>query len=238
MHGCRAMTCYPHSYPQVWMRCVYPEALQASCAATATPDGQAISAARAASLSSITGRNRSTRETALASKLTGFGAHDYSFPGDEFAEIGSAHNVRGGCDHCEWWAGSVPWYRPVTAECGRGSDRGLTRRTCVSTLEQSPERRRYGSDRLLAGDRAGYQQDAEVHRAYRVRRVRQAQRGSGVSGRRGARCNKESVPWPRASGPSSPTTDVGPGCTGFACGCVRARAGRSSRSGVARAGAR
>lgn len=58
--------------------------------------------------------------------------------------------------------------------------RGLTRRTCISTLEQSPERRRYGSDRLLAGDRAGYEQDAEVHRAYRVRRVRQAQRDSGV----------------------------------------------------------
>lgn len=68
------------------------------------------------------------------------------------------------------------------AALGEGSgSRGLTRRTCISTLEQSPERRRYGSDRPQAGDRAGYQQDAEVHRAYRVRRVRQAQRASGVS---------------------------------------------------------
>src|SRR5690625_4152451 len=39
MHGSHAVTCYPHTYPQVWMRCGYPvEALQASSSATATPD--------------------------------------------------------------------------------------------------------------------------------------------------------------------------------------------------------
>lgn len=40
----------------------------------------------------------------------------------------------------------------------------MTWRTRISTLEQSPERRRYGCDRLLAGDRAVTQQDAEVQR--------------------------------------------------------------------------
>jgi hypothetical protein len=39
---------------------------------------------------------------------------------------------------------------------------GLTQRRLVSTLKQSPERRRYGCDRdEVLGDRAGYEQDTE-----------------------------------------------------------------------------
>lgn len=52
------------------------------------------------------GRLRSSRETALASKLTGFRAGDYSFPGDESGKNEHRRNVRGGCDQCEWWAAS------------------------------------------------------------------------------------------------------------------------------------
>lgn len=84
------------------MRCVYPvEALRASCSATATPDSQVIPVAQAASSSSITAEMRSSRETALASKLTGFGAGDYSFRGDESGKNEDRENVRGGCDQCE-----------------------------------------------------------------------------------------------------------------------------------------
>jgi hypothetical protein len=70
---------------------------------------------------------------------------------------------------------------------GWGSE-SLTRGTVVSTLEQSPESRRYGCDPDdLLGARAGYQQDN--NRAYRglVRAVVAGR--CGISGRNvDARC--------------------------------------------------
>lgn len=218
------------------MRCVYPvEALRASCSATATPDSQAIPEAQAASSSSITAEMRSSRETALASKLTGFRSGDYSFLGDESGRNEHRWNVRGGCDQCEWWAGSEG---ACSAACGvrePGFD--------PANLHQYP--------RTVARTSAIRQRPAPGRRPRRLRARRRsspslpsASRAAGTTGfrcvsrGRGARRNKESVPWPRASGPSSPTTAVGPGCMGFGCGCVRALVAPSSRAGVARAGAR
>ena len=50
--------------------------------------------------------------------------------------------------------------------------------------------------------------------------------------------NEERQPWPRASGPSSPTTGAARGCMGSGFGCEPGPAGRSYRTGVARAAVR
>ncbi len=60
------------------------------------------------------------------------------------------------CDRCRSHFGDE--MRSVGSRCGM---RGLTRRSLISTLKQSPESRRYGCDPdELSGDRAGQQCEA------------------------------------------------------------------------------
>jgi hypothetical protein len=112
--------------------------------------------------------------------------------------------------------------------CGRP---GLTRRSVVSTLKQSPESRRYGCDPGLPGDRAGQQQDylRPTRRRTRVRRLR---------GRTAMRDTTRRTSWPRASGPSSRTTGAEPACMVSDCGCVPGPDARLCRVGAVRGAAR
>ncbi len=113
---------------------------------------------------------------------------------------------------------------------------GLTRRTLVRTLVQSPESRRYGCDpgnmhrsprRLPARHRAwrGFVRAIVFNRHMR---------------RTGTRCQTQArrESWQRASGPSSRITGAEPACTASGCGCAPGQGGRSCQTGVARAAAR
>jgi hypothetical protein len=89
-------------------------------------------------------------------------------------------------------------------------------------------KRRYGCDPHPGGDRAG-KQDARAYQRWPCSHLQQA-----CGGGAGATRNKEKLPWPRASGPSSPTTGVAHGCMVSVCGCVPARVAPSCPAGVAR----
>lgn len=120
------------------------------------------------------------------------------------------------------WSGAerVRWARP-----------GLTRRTLVSTLKQSPESRRCGCDPGLPGDRAGQQQDY-------LRPTRRRTRARRLAGRMEMRDTTRRTSWPRASGPSSRTTGAEPACMAFGCACAPAPDARLCRAGAVRGAAR
>jgi hypothetical protein len=109
--------------------------------------------------------------------------------------------------------------------------RGLTQVNLVSTLEQSPAR----------GDTAATQEFLETAPVSETDELTNGNRVPTVSiHRRGLRmpdATRSEQPWPRASGPSSPTIVVGRGCTGSGCGCAPGPAGRSCRIGAARVAA-
>jgi hypothetical protein len=113
---------------------------------------------------------------------------------------------------------------------------GLTRRTPLRTLVQSPESRRYGCDprdlqrslrRLPARHKAcrGFVRAIVFHRSQRP-------------GRKTMPDATRRESWQRASGPSSRTTGAVPACTASGCACAPGRGGRSCRAGAARAAAR
>ena len=117
--------------------------------------------------------------------------------------------------------------RECSAGTGGRAGAGLTQRTDVSTLEQSPERWRNGCESDIprnGGCTRRYEQDAELTNG-----CRGCPRAAAA-----ARCNEERQPWPRASGPSSRTIGVVRACTASGCGCAPARDARSSPGGVAR----
>lgn len=114
----------------------------------------------------------------------------------------------------------------------RGIGAGLTRGNLISTLEQSPAR----------GDTAApgrFPENAPVSKARRTSLNRACTvtvfDGTSVPTGAGAKWNKERLPWPRASGPTSPTTAAVRACMGSGCGCARAPAAPSSPTVVARA---
>ena len=103
--------------------------------------------------------------------------------------------------------------------------RGLTRRSHISTLKQSPESRRYGCDPgPEPGDRAGQQA-----------RHSPTDELPSISGRMVMPNTARRTPWPRASGPSSRTTGGEPGFTVSGCGCAPVRGEPSSPAGAVRA---
>ena len=113
---------------------------------------------------------------------------------------------------------------------------GLTRRTLVSTLVQSPESRRYGCD--PRNMHWGPRRLPARHKAYRgfVRAIVFDRHACPGRSTMPDATRRES--WQRASGPSSRITGAVPACTASGCGCAPARDGRSCRIGAARAVAR
>jgi hypothetical protein len=114
---------------------------------------------------------------------------------------------------------------------GRSNRCGLTRRTPVSTLVQSPESRRFGCDPSFCPGAAPDTSET------------QSLSGLGEGKRDPPACSTgwNTMPdatrresWPRASGPFSRITGAVRACTGFGCGCVPGRAGKSCRIGVVR----
>ena len=112
---------------------------------------------------------------------------------------------------------------------------GLTRRTVVSTLIQSPESRRYGCDPSI--NAWGPRRYQARHKAYRGVVWASVTHRHGEPCRTRCQISKEK-PWPRASGPSSRITGAEPACTASVCGCGPGLAGPSCPVGVARAAAR
>lgn len=112
----------------------------------------------------------------------------------------------------------------------------MTQANLVSTLEQSPAR----------GDTAAPGSARRPRRLVKHDRrsltslvtVGASDRHDSVERARSPYEYKERLPWPRASGPSSPTTAAVRVFTGSGCGCAPAPAARSLPTGVARAVAR
>ena len=103
---------------------------------------------------------------------------------------------------------------------------GLTQRNLVSTLEQSPERGDTAATRFFWRPRRLASETDELTNGDRV------PTGHERAWDADAIRNEERQPWPRASGPFSPTTGAGRGCTGSGCGCGPGPAGRSCRRKV------
>ena len=115
----------------------------------------------------------------------------------------------------------------------RSLGRGLTQRNLVSTLEQSPERGDTAATQEILETAPVSKQDGRAYqRNSRPHRMRIHRRGLWVPD-----ATRSEQPWPRASGPFSPTTADGRGCMGSGCGCARAPAARSCRTGAARGAA-
>lgn len=109
---------------------------------------------------------------------------------------------------------------------------GLTAGNLISTLEQSPARGDTAAPGMLT-------ENAPVSEARRTSLKRACTvtvfGGISMSAGAGAKWNKERLPWPRASGPTSPTTAAVRACMGSGCGCALAPAAPSSPTVVARA---
>jgi hypothetical protein len=112
---------------------------------------------------------------------------------------------------------------------------GLTRRRLVSTLEQSPESRRYGCDpSYFARCPRRLPRDTEPTEGF----VRATVSGRcESSGRHGVPDATRREPWLRASGPSSRTTGAEPASMVFGCGCALGQGGQLCPTGVAKGAA-
>lgn len=161
----------------------------------------------------------------LGQKLTVFGASANCSATFRSRRYNDARGDRDGCDS----SARSYWTRPGSMRRSMVGQGGLTRRSDVSTLEQSPARRRYGCDRIV-----GTAPVTSETRAYQ----RQS-RSPGYTPKREHRAatairNEERQPWPRASGPSSRTTGAGRAFMASVCACARAPDAPSCRAGAAR----